>query len=550
MRLWLLFAAALSLLSHGAAAQMAAAGKFTPGHTVRVLSPDGRVIGDAGGSAGATTPGSGYLTEMGVTNTGTPVCINDALINAPGGYHQLCMGAEAFGGYVVTANSYGGAVPQPLRFQIEGATYDFPGNGQGNTLWPNTSNMLDIAVWNNTTGTLLRGSDLGFKAAGALSGVLAPSPIDSQASPYSMIAVTDDTATNVSCPGGACSGIPALAVYHKFGGDSAGGGGRIGIWSNLIQDGDLPSNPIPFQTGIFSNVTALHGSNGGEFYGFAAQVDDEVGGHYAITGGEIDIALHSNTTQRKEGWSIASVPLVTGPDSQHGTLYDAALGIWAGGTCLVGSGAGGSGCAGFNMGISFGRDDGFIGVAPTGTLIGISPNLGGIGNPTVFAGIDFSRAHFAVNGDTTRGMAFASPGFAIDGAGDIFFTKPFPMIQFWEGFPSNTTGGKVRLIGGGLSSNDFYQWQINTSVAGDYSTSNIAFTINANGNVAFGSSISTVGAVTAGAGLVSQKGIIVGPPGPPGPPPPVGFFGLYVDPTTHHLIAGGSSGTLTDLAPP
>ena len=103
-----------------------AGSNFTPGHTLRVMNPQGTAIGDAGGAAGSSLPGQGYLTEMGITNTGTPLCINDALTNAAGGYHAFCLGANSNGGGLISYNAFGGASALPLTFNINGLNVPFP----------------------------------------------------------------------------------------------------------------------------------------------------------------------------------------------------------------------------------------------------------------------------------------------------------------------------------------------------------------------------------------------------------------------------------------
>lgn len=94
---------------------------FTPGHTVRVLNSQGTAVGDAGGAAGSAIPGSGYLSELGITNTGCPFAINDAPTNAPGGYHALSLCSNALGtGAELSYNAFGGAVPLPLNCNVNG----------------------------------------------------------------------------------------------------------------------------------------------------------------------------------------------------------------------------------------------------------------------------------------------------------------------------------------------------------------------------------------------------------------------------------------------
>ena len=100
-------------------------GLVTPGHPVQWLQNG--VVGDAGGAAGGTVPGVGYLTELGITNTGTPFCINDALITSQNGYHQFCLGSLAtIGGATgafLTYNAYGGAAPQSIYLNLNGVNY-------------------------------------------------------------------------------------------------------------------------------------------------------------------------------------------------------------------------------------------------------------------------------------------------------------------------------------------------------------------------------------------------------------------------------------------
>lgn len=92
-------------------------GNYVPGHAVRQNSQG--VLGDAGGAIGSTTPNSKYLTELGVTNTGTPVCINDALITGP--YHALCFGSNvANGGALLSYQALKGAAPLPLVLNVNG----------------------------------------------------------------------------------------------------------------------------------------------------------------------------------------------------------------------------------------------------------------------------------------------------------------------------------------------------------------------------------------------------------------------------------------------
>jgi hypothetical protein len=145
-------------------------GQLVPGHALRVLTPNGNVVGDAGGAAGSTKPGSGYLTEMGITNMGTPFCVNDSLINSPLGYHQLCMGANKNGSGELSYNAFGSA-PQmpfnvdvdgplninsggPVNFSVGGIVYPFP--SPGDTSATHITTQAALASYSGTQTTLIR----------------------------------------------------------------------------------------------------------------------------------------------------------------------------------------------------------------------------------------------------------------------------------------------------------------------------------------------------------------------------------------------------------
>jgi len=172
---WLLLSALLLLAPAPAWAQnqnsgIRPSGSFTPGHTVRCQNSTCTVAVDGGGSLGSNLNGQGYLTEIGITNTGTPFCINDALISSAGGYHQLCLGANALGGGLISYNANAGASPLNLQFNVNGSTFEFPGTGNGNVVGPVTTTASNIACWANGSGTLLKDGLLSSPcAAGVLS---------------------------------------------------------------------------------------------------------------------------------------------------------------------------------------------------------------------------------------------------------------------------------------------------------------------------------------------------------------------------------------------
>lgn len=58
------------------------------------------------------------MKEIGITNSGTPFCLNDAPTTGP--YHQLCLGANFGGNGIVSYQAYNGAPVQSLMCNING----------------------------------------------------------------------------------------------------------------------------------------------------------------------------------------------------------------------------------------------------------------------------------------------------------------------------------------------------------------------------------------------------------------------------------------------
>jgi hypothetical protein len=109
------------LAASGAMSQVRQAGSVTPGHPT-MWATNG-VVQDAGPAT------SGSLTNVGVTATGLPLCINDASQSAPGGYHQLCLGANVNGAGLLSYQAFGAAAQQPLDVNINGANYPLESTG-------------------------------------------------------------------------------------------------------------------------------------------------------------------------------------------------------------------------------------------------------------------------------------------------------------------------------------------------------------------------------------------------------------------------------------
>lgn len=166
---------ALVLLPSAAFAQAALlqGGPWTPGHVpVFVGSGFGQPIVQDGGAASGGGPGVG-LSELNVTsragnsattppyaNSGsgplaTHGCFYDAPTTNATGYHYLCMDSNAQGGGLITYGAGGGASNLPFTMDINGVITQFPFSSSG-VVGPTSTNVGDLACWNNTVGTLIK----------------------------------------------------------------------------------------------------------------------------------------------------------------------------------------------------------------------------------------------------------------------------------------------------------------------------------------------------------------------------------------------------------
>jgi hypothetical protein len=366
-----------------------------------------------------------------------------------------------------------------------------------------------------------------------MSGHVAQSPVDYTVSPLAQIAISSDTAKSDA------AGTVTLAVDHYYGGaapdpacNSPSQCSHFGLWVWLDQT--APTHGLSFDTAVFANVrlrvagdTSGSGSSPPQLqgaFGFGCQVSDEGGGHYGSTCGEFDLAITGLGTIRKEGISITSVPLFAGNDSQLG-IYSAALGIWAGGTCGLGSGAGGSACAGYRMGISFGRDDSFLPIDSNGTLIGVTQSAIAGATYNVTNGIDFSRL-------TIANCSFAAGGLCLQGNGNIKIENGSPTIRLTD-TASVDVERSHRFGSVGLPA-DQIAWQINKSAGDTFAASVNAFLITKYGDFVVGAGLGTNMATNATGqflGLPTSAGTPVGVPAYAGP----GFAPIEVDTTNNKL---------------
>lgn len=116
------------------------------------------LLGDAGSAL------SGQIQTLGIipseVNPLPPFCINDAPISNPGGFHEVCIDADAFGGGgTLTYASLGGALIKPFTLQSANILAMTSGVQQIalTTLPPTSPGDVPVCI-NPTTGQLFQGS--------------------------------------------------------------------------------------------------------------------------------------------------------------------------------------------------------------------------------------------------------------------------------------------------------------------------------------------------------------------------------------------------------
>jgi hypothetical protein len=130
-------------------------GNVTPGHAASWTTNG--IIQDAG------TAANGFLTSLGVVGQGQTICQSTAPPTAPG-YQQVCWNISDATGVSLVIQNFGTDTPQPFSIVLNGTTYNFPYT-VGGIVGPVSSTVGDVALFNNTSGSLLSdsgvlGSDL------------------------------------------------------------------------------------------------------------------------------------------------------------------------------------------------------------------------------------------------------------------------------------------------------------------------------------------------------------------------------------------------------
>lgn len=514
------FGGALPALALAQGAPVYQSGGMTAPHDLAKITRNGQ-LQDVGGLTGDST-GRGANPFAVLDSGGMGVCANTGLTT--GNYRAACLGHDSTGNALLTVDSYG-LSNQSMKVRINGTTYPFPGAGNGNVLGPGSTADGAVATWNAADGTLLRDSGVTMRAnavatnfgpayqAMYLSGNITGSGVG----PYAEINVFD-TATNTTNG----THIQALRVDHTILA-GAGEGSRMGIGGSIILNSATPgasTSGHDFYSGIFaqSYMYANDGGTGlvhkGNAYALAALSELHPGATFfgSVQGGEIDVSMRAGSSARQK----AVLTLYSAnSDAVKGTFYDAMLGFARDNTTLVG----------FNFGIEFGT---YFGLWPidttTGTIIGTTTTSPG--GQFALNGLDFTHVVFS-------GNAIMTPGFAVDqfgnvGAHGLGIINNLANIRFQDSSAIGIPQGAHRYIGLGTG---YYEYQVNTAVALDFTTVNSSYKIGLLGD------------------FVHIKPVYYTAQTAPGSPG-AGFFVIYMNSADNKLYAKGPSGTVTALALP
>ncbi len=295
-----LLATLIALLPVAAWAQT---GQFTPGHAIRATTPQGVPFSDAGGAAGSTKSGSGYLTELGITNTGAPFCINDALTNAVGGYHRFCFGANVNGlGALIDYEAIGGATPLPITIRQNGA--DFP-----NIVGAATALSFPVNLYNGTNiwGIIANDSQNVFDLQGR--GDALTTSIHVNPGPGALATGTITELSIQSTGAQAFGGNYGRWSFSNLGSDNAYQSGLIGEFG-----GTTPIGPFLLQVGIENPPSVFTSYEGFRFQANATAGED-------AQQGAMLFGATATTPRNQIALDIASIGAPGARDS-HAVLWE------------------------------------------------------------------------------------------------------------------------------------------------------------------------------------------------------------------------------------
>ena len=350
-----------------------------------------------------------------------------------------------------------------------GITYNVPAitNLGGNVQSAGLSTNHEFVIWSGTTGKIIQDSTgLNITHNGAIQinssfptgdglqvlGTYTGSGTH-QTEQLANISLVD-TGSNVT----GFAKLSALTTKSEFGGPTSGEANRNSIFAWLLQTGITPytSGNYHFHTAVFgyTDIEASDGLGLGQYYSFGGltELTNSVTAK-GVKGAEFDTSITAGSSSPYH--ATLTVDLVNS-HAVRGSSFDAAISI----------GADGSVTATYANGLVFGDPNGIWPFANDSTLVNTS---GGTGTADVEDGINLS-------GIGAVDCIFKSASFCDTGRGSVNINYAFPklaMLDTGVAAPVSTNGALIRIVSLG-SATDSYEWQINTAVAGDFSTVNHA----------------------------------------------------------------------------
>jgi hypothetical protein len=333
-----------------------------------------------------------YASPLYLSGTGTLINLNNAV--------------SAVNGIDISTGSFSGsAIKLPGGFSVDGSGVIHTSGAVG--AWNSTAN----AVMQHGSFTSGDGSHLWWK--GNVTGTCDGTVTDWNGPDCSY----NELIVNTNGVLAGTRGLNAFKVIDYVGGSATTSGGWTAIMASIdqwAQTGGPPLGSGPHNfiaiAGFAQATQNEYGTDATHFYGsvFGQDLNVRIGANatwfYQLIGQEIDLAVANANVGEKIGIQIA----VTTADTFRAINNNS-------GIVIGGASAGVATTGGLNCGLCFGTFSGWNAMASTATLVGTMGNQQAVGvgaMGTVINGVDISQYAFT-------GSAFKSPGFSVDGSGNV-----------------------------------------------------------------------------------------------------------------------------------
>lgn len=454
-------------------------------------SLSGLLVGNGASAATTITPGTGVATALAqaVSGSGGIILQNSPTIDGPTIDGVTVVGPNSTAGGFNYSQTFTGALstffPNNFTCNVNGVTGSFAnslwcvnieanGNSGSNTAVPGG---LSVA---NTLTTPSGSADGAFYVA---LGTLADAQTGDNGVHTTLTAGQSATASPQTTP--ATLAVTSIANFNS--GDFVYVQLADGAWESTVVDGTPSGSSIVILPGLFSSVSngGLIEDPKGNFTGGIIQAEADVKNSTPAT--ELSAVLGAATAAYMKAGTTTFIRRALSvetdaPSAGTVTGWDEYIGLTAQ-TSLPGA----SVTTLPKYGIVCTDESGQFCLDSTGTIMKVGGVLASstTGLPTSFTvanGFDFSSLVFTGSVISWRAQGTGQL-FSISGAGFAYFangqyTSQFPSLVFDDTHASVTTGGLQRLTGDGAGN---YSYQINTAVAGDFSSSTAVYEVTAAG---------------------------------------------------------------------